>query len=441
MKRLFEEKLYAWKNNTNHKPLMVIGVRQIGKTYLINKFCKENYEDYYYFNIEQETWLREIFEKTINIEEVLELLELKLAKKIDLDKSVFFFDEVQVSERFIMALKYFCEYNKKINIICAGSLLGVKINRFNNSFPVGKVQMEYMYPMNFEEFLLATGEELLVDKIKNCFAKNEPLEKFLHEKAINIYRNYLCIGGMPESVSDYINKEKDILLYDKSILSNIIDMYIADMSKYTLNKNESIKNEKVYRSINLQLGNENNKFKYSEVEEGSKKSKYESSLDWLISSNLVLKSNNIKVPNIPVEVYKDEYNFKMYLSDVGILTRISNLNFSNILLDDEFMYKGAITENYVANEFVNKGLKLYYWSSERTAEVDFILTDQNKVIPVEVKSKDNTKSKSLNEYINKYNPAYSIRISTKNFGFENNIKSIPLYAVFCLVDDIVKNNY
>ncbi len=441
MKRLFEEKLIKWKNGKNRKPLMVIGVRQIGKTYTITEFCKQNFKEMIYLNIELDKWLQEIFEKTLKPKEIFELIELQINKKIDIENTVIFFDEVQVSERLIASLKYFCEADEEYNIICAGSLLGVKINRFESSFPVGKVQMEYMYPMSFEEFLVAIGEDMLKQKIENCYYNLEKMEEFLHEKLVKIYRTFLCVGGMPESVKEYISSGKDILIYRKRILQNIVEMYIADMNKYTFNKQESVKIEKLYKNIGPQLSNENLKFNYSNIEEHAKKSKYESSLDWLVASNLVLKCNDVKVPDVPINVYKEENIFKLYLSDVGILNSITEMNFSNILLNDNFRFKGAITENYIATEFKSKELNLYYWKSNRAAEIDFLLTDKNKIIPIEVKAAENTKSKSLKEYIEKYNPPYSIRISTKNFGFENNIKSIPLYATFCLAKDIKESNY
>ncbi len=441
MKRNFEEKLMKWKSNLNHKPLMVIGVRQIGKTYIINEFCKKNYEEYIYFNFESDKWLREVFENTIEPNKIRELIELKLGKKINIEKTVLFFDEVQISEKFITSLKYFCEAEEKYNIISAGSLLGVKINRFESSFPVGKVQLEYMYPMNFEEFLNAIGEELLIGKIEQSYNNLEKMENFLHEKILELYKIFLCIGGMPESVKEYLNCGKDILLYDKRILNNLVEMYIADMNKYTYSSQESIKNEKLYKNITIQLAKENKRFKFSVIEDGSRRAKYETSLEWLVASNLALKCNDIKIPNIPLEAYKEENNFKIYVSDIGILNSIAKINFSSIILNEPFRFRGAITENYIATELKSVGLDLYYWTSERNAEVDFIITDKNRIIPIEIKSNDNVKSRSLNEYIKKYSPEYSIRISSKNFGFENNIKSIPLYATFCLAKDIKETNY
>lgn len=432
MYRIFEKKLINWKNSGMEKPLMVIGVRQIGKTYTIQKFIKENFEEYIYFNLEKEEYLREIFEKTIDSEKIMDEIELYIGKKIDISKTILFFDEVQVSEKFIVSLKYFCESKRPYKIICAGSLLGVKINRFNDSFPVGKIQMEHMYPMSFEEFLIALNKEMLLEKIKESYENMIPLPTFAHEEALLLYKRYLCVGGMPEAVKNFISNESDILKYDSNILSNIIDMYIADMNKYVKNSLETVKIEKVYKNIPVQLAKDKKTFKYNLIEANARKRMYEHPIEWLISSGMILNSNKIKKAEIPLKVYQDEEYFKLYLSDVGILVAMSEIRFNDLILDKPFSFRGAITENYVAQEFTANDISLYYWTYGRNAEVDFIIYNNDGIIPVEVKSGDNVRSTSLKFYINENKPKYSIRLSTRNFGFENNIKSIPLYAAFCI---------
>lgn len=432
MYRIFEKKLINWKNSGMEKPLMVIGVRQIGKTYTIQKFIKENFEEYIYFNLEKEKYLREIFEKTIDSEKIMDEIELYIGKKIDISKTILFFDEVQVSEKFIVSLKYFCESKRPYKIICAGSLLGVKINRFNDSFPVGKIQMEHMYPMSFEEFLIALNKEMLLEKIKESYENMIPLPTFAHEEALLLYKRYLCVGGMPEAVKNFISNESDILKYDSNILSNIIDMYIADMNKYVKNSLETVKIEKVYKNIPVQLAKDKKTFKYNLIEANARKRMYEHPIEWLISSGMILNSNKIKKAEIPLKVYQDEEYFKLYLSDVGILVAMSEIRFNDLILDKTFSFRGAITENYVAQEFTANDISLYYWTYGRNAEVDFIIYNNDGIIPVEVKSGDNVRSTNLKFYINENKPKYSIRLSTRNFGFENNIKSIPLYAAFCI---------
>ena len=436
MQRFFEETLLDWKESGMEKPLMVVGARQIGKTYIIEEFAKNNFEDYLYFNIEKNQDVKNIFEETIDDEKIISNLELYLGKKIDIEKTLIIFDEVQESENCIVSLKYFNESEKPYKIICAGSLLGVKINRFKGSFPVGKVRMEYMYPMNFEEFLLATGNEMLRNKIKECYLKMEPMPEYAHIQALNLYKQYLCVGGMPESVKNLVENDLDILKYDSHIIEDIKDSYIADMKKYVTSEIEAVKIEKVYKNIPSQLAKENKNFKYNFIDDSddnARKRKYEGAIDWLISSKLILITYKSKRMEIPLKVYVDENIFKLYLSDVGILTCMSEVRYPDIMLDKTFIFKGAITENYIAQELTAKGKSLYYWTSDRSAEIDFVLySDEDGIIPIEVKSGNNVRSVSLNMYIDEFKPKYAIRFSTRNFGFENNIKSIPLYAAFCI---------
>ena len=292
--------------------------------------------------------------------------------------------------------------------------------------------MEYMYPMNFEEFLMATGKEILLNKIKECYSKMEPMPSFAHEQALTLYKQYLCIGGMPESVNNFIENDLDILKYDPNIISNIIEMYIADMKKYVKGNIETVKIEKVYKNIPSQLAKDKKTFRYNLIDEDGRKRKYETPIEWLISAGMVLASYKIKKPEIPLKVYIDENMFKLYLSDVGLLTSISEIKYPDIMLERPFEFKGAITENYIAQEFITKDTSLYYWTYGRNAEVDFIIYNEDGIIPVEVKSGISVKSTSLNLYIREHKPKYAIRISNKNFGFENNIKSVPLYATFLI---------
>ena len=436
MKRFFEKTLQNWKETGMKKPLMVVGARQIGKTFIIDEFGKNNFDEYLYFNLEKNKEVKDIFEKTIDDEKIISEIELYIGKKIDIEKTLIFFDEVQESENCIVSLKYFNESEKPYKIICAGSLLGVKINRFKGSFPVGKVRMEYMYPMNFEEFLLAVDKEMLRDQIKKSYSNMSPMPDYAHEQAITLYRQYLCVGGMPEAIKNFVENDLDILKFDSHIIEDIKDSYIADMKKYVSSELEATKIEKVYKNIPSQLAKDKKNFKYSFIDpndENARKRKYESAIDWLIASKLILINYKSKRMEIPLKVYTDEDMFKIYLSDVGLLTCMSEIKFPDIMLDKTFIYKGAITENYIAQELASQGESLYYWTSDRNAEIDFALyTDEDGIIPIEVKSGNNVKSVSLNMYIEEFKPKYAIRFSTRNFGFENNIKSIPLYAAFCI---------
>lgn len=432
MKRKIYNNLLYWKENFIDTPLMIIGARQIGKTYVINEFCKNEFENYIYINLLDNPQIVDLFEQPISTEEKFTKMQWILNTNIDLEKTIIFFDEIQLSEKLISNLKYFCESEKPYKIICAGSLLGVKINRFHSSFPVGKVKMEYMYPMDFEEFLMATSSQGLIDEIYKCYEQMTPITNALHEKLLNLYRLYLCIGGMPQAVQNIIDVNQNIFDFDKGIIKNIIESYLNDMNQYILNNTEKSKIEAIYKSIPSQLGNTSNKFQYSKINSNARSRDYETSMQWLISSTMIYKCNLLKSIQIPPKAYADEEYFKLYISDVGLLTSLLEIQYNDILLDNSFLYKGNIAENYVAQTLVRNGVSLYYWKSNSDAEIDFILYNQDGLIPIEVKASDNTTSKSLNSYIKQNNPKYSIRISSKNFGFHNGIKSIPLYAAFLI---------
>ena len=432
MERKFLEELKKWENKNIKEPLMVIGARQTGKTYIINEFCKKNYEKYLYLNFENITKLSSIFEYTLEPKEIIKQIEILLGEKIDIEKTVIFFDEIQICERAITALKYFCEAEENYRIITAGSLLGVKLHRFETSFPVGKVRILNMYPMDFEEFLWAVEEKDLAEEIRNCFNNKKQMSEILHEKALKYYIDYLYIGGMPQAILNYIENDKNPLLFERIIHNSIITSYIADMRKYTLSGAETIKINEIYDSIPKQLAKENTKFKYNLVKATANKRDYELPLDWLIASSLVYKANKLERPETPLKVFIDNTNFKIYLNDVGLLSTLSNISYNDIQLDQINIFKGALAENYVAQELKSKQIDLMYYKPTQTMEIDFVINKGNEVIPIEVKAGEHTKSRSISNYILKYKPSYVIRISAKNFGFSNNIYSIPLYAVFCI---------
>ena len=427
MKREIYNKLIEWKNNNINMPFMLVVARQTGKTYILNEFCNNEFEKNLYINLDKSEDIREIFEETLEPDTIIQNIEALKNISIDINNTIVFLDEIQVSERAISSLKYFCESEKPYKIVCAGSLLGVKINRFKSSFPVGKVWIDYLYPMKFNEFLLAIGEEKLLDLIENGYKDMEPIIEVNHKKALKLYYDYICIGGMPASILQYIENGKSIANIDDDLLRIIITSYLADMAKYTENT-ESIKNTKIYNSIPSQLGKENKKFKYSLVEKSARSREYDSSLNWLLSSNMILKCDGVENPKSPLKANKVD-NFKIYLSDMGLLRVLANIDKTEILLNKNMIYKGAITENYVAQVLYAKHHELFYWQQGNQYEVDFLINMEGDIIPIEVKAGDNTTSRSLNHYISKYKPKYSIRVSTKNFGFSNNIKSVPLYAV------------
>ena len=429
MYRKILEELKKWKEEYK-MPLMLIGARQTGKTYILEEFCKNNFDNYIYINLDKEENIAKVFEESIDPDTIIEKIEIIKNVIINPENTIIFLDEIQISERAITSLKYFCESEKPYKIVCAGSLLGVKINRFKSSFPVGKVNIKYLYPMDFEEYLIAINEDKLIDEIKKHFETNEKIMDPIHEKALDLYKKYLVLGGMPALINNFIINDYNIAHVNFDLQEQIITSYLADMNKYTENS-EGIKNSQIYNAIPKELARVNNTFKYSIVDKDARKIRYETSLDWLLASNMILKCDLAEKNESPLKAFISYDKFKIYLSDVGLLRALSNLDYGEILLDKNEMYKGVLTENYVACEFYSKFKELYFYNFDRY-EIDFLIKINGDIIPVEVKSGRRTNSKSLNEYIKKYNPKYSIRISSKNFGFENNIKSVPLYAIFCI---------
>ena len=411
-------------------------VRQSGKTYIIDEFCKNEYENYAYVNLFENDNVIELYNSNLTSDEKFAQLKVLLNFDFEKENSILFIDEIQESEKLISELKYFCEKHNNVRIICAGSLLGVKLKRTKFSFPVGKVKMLNLYPMDFEEFLMAMNEDMLINLIKESYEIDKPISQPLHDKAMGLYRTYLITGGMPESIKSMVSAKGDYIKYDTSVLSDILSSYFKDMDKYVTSEAEALKISRVYNSLPSQLSNLSNKFQFSKVNKGARAREYETALDWLEASNMVLVSKMIKTPEIPLMGFASNDTFKLYLSDVGILNNILKISMNDILSDNISLYKGVIAENYVANQLICNKHNLFYWQ-KNTSEVDFLLYLKDGIIPVEVKASDNVRSKSLSVYYEKYKPKYMIRISTRNFGYddEKKIKSIPLYAVFCVEKD------
>ena len=430
MQRKLYDNLLYWKNNKIKMPYMLVGARQTGKTYILTDFCKKEFKDFLYINLDSMEEFKQIFEQTLKPKEIIKNIEVLLGKSVDIENTVIFIDEIQVSERAISSLKYFCESEENYKIVVAGSLLGVKVNRFKSSFPVGKVWIDYLYPMDFEEFLMAIDENKLLELIKESYNNMIPMLEATHKKALSLYNEYLCIGGMPAAVINYIEHDKDINKFEDNVLNMIITSYLADMAKYTENI-EALRNNKIYNSMPAQLGKENKKFKYSLVEKSARSREYESSMEWLLSSNMLLKCNSVNIPKSPLKA-NIENNFKIYLSDIGLLRVLAKISISEIITNKNMVYKGVFVENYIAEILYSKYRELYYWALNNQYEVDFLINIDGDIIPVEVKASDNISSKSLNYYVSRFKPKYAIRISSKNFGISNGIKSIPLYASFLI---------
>jgi len=430
MERKIVKNLLAWKNNPDKQPLLMQGARQVGKTYILLSFGKEYYKNVAYFNMEDSREIPAIFERDLNPERIVRELAANSGQTILPGDTLIIFDEIQACEQALTALKYFCERAPQYHIIAAGSLLGVAMKREKFSFPVGKVDMLHLYPMDFEEFLWAFGQDRICGLIREAYDGFAPLA--LHDTAMDLYKTYLVVGGMPRAVQEYANKRD--FDFVTAIQKTLNDSYIADMAKYAT-PHETTKIMAAWGSVPAQLAKENRKFQYKVIKSGARLKDYEVALDWLKAAGMINKCVNVTEGKMPLSAYAENEAFKIYMVDTGVLCSKLDIPAGTVLHTPHSFdgFKGALTENYIMQALVANGINPYYWSSSGKAEVDFVFQDrQGNIIPLEAKSADNVRSKSLRSYREIYKPVYSIRVSARNFGFENGIKSIPLYAVFCL---------
>jgi len=420
-----------WKNSPNRKPLIVQGARQVGKTYSILEFGRNHYENVAYFNFERNQKLKETFSEDISPAYLIPLLSHSLGQTIVKEKTLIVFDEIQACERALTSLKYFYEEAPEYHIIVAGSLLGIAVNRDEFSFPVGKVDMKTMYPMDIEEFMLANGQDAVVKQIKECFESDSPMPSILHDTAMQYYRQYLVVGGMPECVMQFAQTGDYILI--RNIQTTILANYLDDMSKYN-QQNEIKKTRLTYDNVTVQLSKKNTRFQYKLIKKGGRAAEFENAIEWLNLSGIVNQVYKVEQPRKPLEDTKNIDAFKIYVSDLGLLCAKKELVAQDVLYmsGDLEYFKGGMAENYVNVHLTMNGYTSYYWESDRGAEVDFVIQRDGMIIPIEVKSADNTQAKSLKVYIETYKPLYAIKLSTKNFGFEDGKKTVPLYAAFCI---------
>ncbi len=431
MYRKITEYLTEWKLSPHRKPLILQGARQVGKTYSVLEFGRGHYENVAYFNFETNPILITTFDESIEPSFLIPVLSHLAGQTIMKEKTLIVLDEVQLCERALTSLKYFYENAPEYHIIVAGSLLGVAVNRQQFSFPVGKVDMKTLYPMDMEEFLFACGEDDLVKRIKQCFERNQPMPAALHAAAMQYYLQFLVVGGMPDCVSKFISTKDYILV--RHLQNMILASYLNDMSKYNT-ANEIKKTHLAYDNITVQLSKKNTRFQYKLIKKGARAAEFENAIEWLSLSGIVSRIYRAENISKPLENYRDIDSFKIYVSDVGLLCAKKEIVPEDVFYGSSELndFKGGMVENYVCNQLTANGYKSYYWASERGAEVDFIIQRDGKIIPIEVKSADNTKAKSLSIYIDKHKPGYAVKISTKNFGFEDGKKSVPLYAAFCI---------
>ena len=431
MKRLLYKQLLAWKAQDNRKPLLLQGARQVGKTYLLKEFAKNEYTDCAYFNFEQTPELGKLFDSSLDPRILIEALAAFTGRKIQPGSTLIFFDEIQAFPRAITSLKYFCEDAPQYHIVSAGSLLGVSVGK-PSGFPVGKVNFMTLYPMTFFEYLAAQNQNSLLTLLEEKKI-TEPLLEPFHEKLTRLFKYYLYTGGMPEVVRDYMNN-RDIEKV-RGLQNEILNAYRRDFSKYST-PTEAIRVSEVWQSIPIQLARENKKFKYSDVTKGGRASRLETAIEWLRKAGLIHTVYNIKTPKLPLAGYIDRAKFKIYMVDPGLLGALLEVPSKVIILGDQLFseYNGAFIENYVANELIAAGESggIFYWTSKSEAEVDFVLSIDGTVYPLEVKGGLSRRVKSLRVYAEKYRPRRVFRASPRNFTEDGDLINIPLYAVSLL---------
>lgn len=426
MYREIVKDLEKWKDKSRRKPLLLTGVRQCGKTYILDEFASRHFESYIYVNFESEETLSAIFDYDFDVNRIVKELERHFKIKITPGKTLVFFDEIQECTRAITSLKYFCEKMRELHIVCAGSLLGVALKKEQISFPVGKVNRLQLYPMSFREFLIANDRADLIDTFIEWSTDREiprlytvPMEELL--------KAYYIVGGMPEAVKTWIETHD----YDEveEVQKEILRDYADDFSKHAP-LTDVPKIRWIWDSVPVQLAKENNKFVFSHVKEGKRSAELEDALQWLVDAGLLIKAELVEKPEIPLEGAADKMYFKVYMSDVGLLRAKSRVSVSTILEESGLYtrYKGAFAENYVLNELRALGKEPFFWRSGNTAEVDFIYEEDGEIVPVEVKSADNTQAKSYKQFCKKYQPKKGVKLSRKNIA-ENLCDSTTTYHI------------
>ena len=425
MQRFILKKLIEWKESKYRKPLILKGARQVGKTYILKQFGKENYEGVAYFNFDHDEDLYNLFENTKDPKRILEQLAFIYGKAIIPGKTLIIFDEIQECPNALNSLKYFYEEANEYHIACAGSLLGIRLS--HTSFPVGKVDFLNMYPMTFSEFLIADNAQNLVDYM-DSLEKIEKIPDIFFNQLEEKLKAYFIIGGMPEAVSAWVN-EKDMELVNK-IQNNILSAYESDFSKHTQDS-EANKISLIWNSVPSQLAKENKKFLYQVVKEGARAREYENALNWLNDANLIYKIYNVTKADFPLKAFNDLSAFKIYMNDVGLLRKMSNLDSKIVVEGDKLFeeFKGAFTENYVLNMLTSTlNLVPNYYTFDRN-EIDFIIQYKNNIVPIEVKANKSTNNTSLTKYNEKFNNELSVRFSMNNLSKDGKILNIPLFLI------------
>ena len=425
MKRKIYNQLLKWKENKDRKPLMLLGARQVGKTWIMQHFGEKEYKNVAYINCDDEPRMKQLFELDYNIDRILITIQAITGVKITPADTLVIMDEIQEVPRGLHSLKYFCEKAPEYHVMVAGSLLGVTLGK-EESFPVGKVDMLTMYPMDFEEYLEATGNEGWIELLHS---KDWGLIDIMKPKMTELLRQYYFVGGMPGVVSKFI-ENKDLKQVRK-LQREILEAYRRDISKHT-SAAESTRIREVLDSLPSQLARENKKFIYGAVRKGSRAKDFELAIQWLVDAGIVYKVSRIKEPKMPLKFYEDMEAFKLFLLDCGLLACMTDASADQMLIGDNVFteFKGAFTEQYVLQQLLALGLKPYYWSNAKTpSEIDFIIQGNQRIIPIEVKAEENVRARSLAQFIKDNPELKGLRISMKGYVDQDWMENIPLIAI------------
>jgi len=425
MERSIYSSLKKWKESPTRKPLILQGARQVGKTYILKEFGAREYSEVVYINCDDNNDMQNMF-VDYDVDRIIRSMSAISGISINPSTTLLILDEIQEVERGLASLKYFCEKAPEYHVAVAGSLLGITLHE-GTSFPVGKVDMLYMYPMDFEEFLLAMGKEQLVELLRNnSWAALTPLRGMLTE----LLRQYYFVGGMPEAVKTYV--ERGDIWEVRSIHSKIIDAYRNDMSKH-VPKQQVQRINMVWNSIPSQLARDNKKFIYGALRKGARANDFEIAIQWLVDSGLVHKVHRISKPVVPLKFYEDMASFKLFLLDCGLLGALSETPPEQILIGDNVFeeYKGAFTENYVLQQLKSlpRTFVYYYSNDNSTLEIDFVVQHEAHVIPIEVKAEENLRAKSLRQFVTDNSGLHGVRFSMSDYREQDWLTNVPLWAV------------
>lgn len=425
MRRKAYEYLLEWKRNVDRKPLILRGARQIGKTWLLRHFGKNEYKSVAYINCDNEPLAESLF-VDYDVNRIFRTIEAITKVPVVPHETLIILDEIQEQPKGLASLKYFCENAREYHVAVAGSLLGIALHK-NTSFPVGKVDIIDMYPMTFEEFLWAMDEERLVELLE---AKDWSVISGLHSRYIELLRQYYYVGGMPEAVFAYINKRG--LEVIRKIQLDILVVYRSDVSKHAPTR-EVQRINMVFRSIPSQLAKENKKFIYGAVKKGGRASEFEIAIQWLMDAGIIYKVSRVSIPSVPLTFYEDFNAFKLYLLDCGLFGAMNATEAKDVLIGDSVFieYKGAFTELYTLQQLVAlQHTPVFYYSADNSQlEIDFLLQHKGKAIPLEVKAEENLRAKSLRVFIDKYSLTHGVRISMRSYREQEWVINVPLFAV------------